>query len=182
MRGLVPGLVNPYPLATHLPAAYQGDAFTEQFLSVFDDVLAPVLTTLDTIDAYLTPAVTPPDFLPWLASWVGVELDQNWSEEQQRRLVSEAVSLLQWRGTRRGAIDLIRSYLAVADNQVDVDDTGGVAWSATPGGAIPGTTPPRVVVRVRTDDPEAIDPTRLERLVAATVPAHVAHEVEVVAT
>jgi len=182
MRGLVPGLVNPYPLVTRLPAAFQGDAFTEQFLSVFDDALAPLLTTMDTIDAYVDPALAPPDFLPWLASWVGIELDENWSEEQQRRLIAEGVGLLQWRGTHRGTVDLIRHFLGVAEDQVDIEDSGGAAWSATPDGPIPGSAPPRIVVRVHTDDPDAVDADRLERLVAATVPAHVGHEVEVTST
>jgi phage tail-like protein len=91
-----------------MPAPFQGDSFTERFLSAFDDIIAPVLTTLDTIDAYLDPWLTPPDFLPWLAGWVGAELDENWSEQQQRRLVATAVDLLQWRGTRRGTVELIR--------------------------------------------------------------------------
>lgn len=180
MRGLVPGLVNPYPLVIHLPAAYQGEAFTEQFLSAFDDALAPLLTTLDTIDAYLDPALTPPDFLGWLAGWMGIELDENWSESQQRRLIAEAVALLQWRGTRRGMVDLIRHYLGVAEDQVDVEESGGVAWSATPDGAIPGSSPPRVVVRVRLAEPDRIDLDRLEGLIAGTVPAHVGPKVEVV--
>lgn len=182
MRGLVPGLVNPYPLVIHLPAAYQGEAFTEQFLSVFDEALAPLLTTLDTIDAYLDPALTPPDFLAWLAGWIGIELDENWSEAQQRRLIAEAVGLLQWRGTRRGMVDLIRHYLGVEADQVDVEETGGVAWSATPDGAIPGSSPARVVVRVRLAEPEQLDMGRLESLISGTVPAHVLQEVEVVAT
>lgn len=179
MRGLVPGLVNPYPLVTHLPAAFQGEAFTEQFLSVFDDALAPLLTTLDTFVAYLDPALAPPDFLGWLAGWVGIELDENWSEAQQRRLVAGAVGLLQWRGTRRGTVDLIRHYLGVEKEAIEVEDSGGVAWSATPDGAIPGSTPPKVAVRVRVTDPGQVDTDRLEWLMSATVPAHVSYEVEV---
>lgn len=180
MRGLVADLTNPYPLVASLPAVYQGDAFTERLLSAFDDALAPLLLTLDNLEAYLDPATAPPDFLPWLAGWVGITMDDNWSIEQRRRLVAEGVALLAWRGTRRGVVDLIRSYLGVPEEQVEVTDTGGVAWSATPDGTPPGSETPAVVVRVRVDEPGDVDRDRLEHLMEQSVPAHVATSVEVV--
>lgn len=180
MRGTIPGLINPNPLITAMPALYQGESFLERFLSVFDDHLAPILTTLDTQDAYLDPMLAPPDFLPWLAGWVGLELDENWSEQQQRRLIAQAVAMLQWRGTSRGTVDLICNFVGVNPDQVDVEDSGGVAWSPTPGGTVPGTVPPTVKVTVRTPDHEDVDVGRLQRLVAENIPAHVAHDVEVV--
>lgn len=180
MRGMINGLANPYPLITSMPSAYQEDHFTDRFLSTFDDVLAPVLSTLDNIDAYLDPWLCPPDFLPWMASWVGVEIDENWSEEQQRRLVATAVDLLQWGGTRRGTIDLIRAFLGIEADRIEVEDSGGVAWSVTPGAALPGTAPPTVTVRVRSDAKGDVDERRLERLVRMSEPAHVATTVQVV--
>ena len=36
-----------------------------------DEVLAPVLSTLDNLPAYLDVATTPDDLLPWLAAWLG---------------------------------------------------------------------------------------------------------------
>lgn len=181
MRGMVPGLVNPYPLALSMPAPYQGDSFTERFLSVFDDIIAPVLATLDSIDAYLDPSLTPPDFLPWLASWVGAEVDENLSEDQQRRLVATAVDLLQWRGTRQGTIDLVNHFLGAAVERVEVEDSGGVTWSPTPGSSPPGSSPATLTVRVHVTDPDAVDADRLHRLVAASEPAHVVSRVEIVA-
>lgn len=178
MRGTIPGLVNPHPLVTALPSLYQGSSFTERFLSAFDDLLAPLFTTLGTVDAYLDPRLAPADFLPWLAGWVGIELDENWSEEQQRRLIAEGVSLLQWRGTRRGLVDLIGNYLGVEETAVVVEDSGGVAWSATPNGPLPGSGVPTVLVRVAGTDGE-VDLARLERVVESAVPAHVAPTVEV---
>lgn len=179
MRGTIPGLVNPDPLNLSLPALYQGESFGERFLSVFDDLLAPIQSTLENQSAYLDPYQTAPDFLPWLAGWVGLELDENWAEDQQRRLVAGAVALLQWRGTRRGMVDLICSYLGIGEDQVDVVESGGVSWSPTPNGPVPGEAVPHVKVTVRGLDPDQVDRKRLERLVADGVPAHVAHEVEV---
>lgn len=182
MRGRLPDLVNPHPLVTGLPALYQDDDLTRRFLAVLDDHLAPLLTTMDTVDAYLDPALTPPDFLAWLAGWVGVELDENWSLPQQRRLVAVAVQLLQWRGTRRGMVDLIRHFLDLDAEDIDVEDSGGVAWSASPGGDVPGSVPATLRVRVRAADGATVDVQRLRRLVAEATPAHVRHDVEVVTT
>jgi phage tail-like protein len=181
MRGLIPGLVSPHPLGLSLPALYQEDEFTQRFMAALDDVLAPVPMTIDNFSAYLDPLITPVDFLPWLAGWVGLELDENWSEEQQRRLVAEAAVLYQWRGTRRGLVELIHHYLGVEEAAIEVTDSGGAVWSVAPGTPPPGSAQPALVVRVRVADPGSIDRARLERLVATAKPAHVAHEVEVVA-
>jgi phage tail-like protein len=180
MRGLIPTLPNPYPLATSLPAAFQEDTFTDRFLSVFDDLVAPILLTLDTVDAYLDPWLCPADFLPWLASWLGLELDENWSERQQRRLLSTAVELLRWRGTHRGTVELISNFLGIDADRIEIDDSGGVAWSVTPGGAFPGSSPPSLTVRVRLTETDELDRRRLERLITSSAPAHVTTRVEVV--
>ncbi|MBW3578951.1 MAG: phage tail protein [Actinobacteria bacterium] len=182
MRGTVEGLINPHPLATALPAVYQGEGFTERFLSAFDDALAPVMSTLENLDAYLDPSLCPPDFLPWLAGWVGLELDENWTLAQQRRLVATTVELLQWRGTRRGLVELIQRFLGIGEDHIEVTDSGGVTWSVAPGSAPPVSTPPTLKVRVRVASPDEVDDRRLEHLVAASTPAHVTYEVEVVAS
>lgn len=182
MRGMVDGLVNPQPLVLHLPAVYHGEGLTPRLLAGLDDVLAPILSTIDNVDAHLDPRLTPPDFLPWLAGWVGFELNENWSESQQRSLVARMALLLRWRGTKRGMVDLIRLFLAIDPARIEIEDSGGVAWSATPNGTPPGGGPPTVTVRLRADgdgDDEDDVRDRLDRLVAAMVPAHVGHEVEV---
>lgn len=179
MRGLIPGLENPTPMRLAMPALFQEDGFTNRFVSAFDDALAPVLTTLDCIDAYLDPALTPPDFLPWLAAWVGIELDENWSEAQQRRLIGSAVALASWRGTRRGLVGLLSAYAGVPEDAIEVEDSGGVAHAQSANSPVPGSSTPTLVVRIRATD-DGIDVTRVERLVALAKPAHLPHDVEVV--
>lgn len=180
MRGTNASFTNPWPLAAQLPAPYQGDEFTEHFLSALDDGLAPILATLDSLDAYFDPALAPPDFLAWLATWVGIDLNENWSDAQQRRLLATAVDALQWQGTATGLALLLHRFLGVDPDDVIVEDTGGVAWSVTPQGSLPGAHPPAVQVRIAVPEDDELDVARLRRLVGATVPAHVAHEVEVV--
>ncbi len=52
----------------------------------------------------------PDEFLPWLAGWVALSLREDWDSEAKRRLISEAVSLYRWRGTRRGLRRMLEIY------------------------------------------------------------------------
>jgi hypothetical protein len=56
-----------------------------------------------------------------------------------------------------------------------------VSWSPGPQAPLPGTPEAFLLIRVRVDDPAKIDRAELERLVAAAKPAHVPHDLEVVA-
>lgn len=175
MRGLVPQLETAHPLAPALPALYQEDPLVSQFLSAFDATLAPILCSLDNMDAYFDPLLAPEDFLSWLGSWVGLVLDENWPVERQRALVSDAAGLFRWRGTVKG----LAAHLALYVGSVpEVEETGGVTWSARPGEPIAGgETRIRIVVRV--PDPSKVDLARLHAIIVAAKPAHVPHEVRV---
>jgi len=91
MRAAVPGLPTAVPLSAMLPGIFQEDPFTVRFVSGFDDVLAPILSTLDCLPAYFDPSLAPEDFLGWLAGWVGLSLDENWPLERRRDLVARNV-------------------------------------------------------------------------------------------
>lgn len=181
-RGAIPDLHHPHSLVDNLPAAYKADEFTRRFVASFDDVLAPVLATVDHVDCYLDPRLAPPDFLPWLAGWVGIDLDHNWSDAQQRRLIATGVRRHAWRGTTHGLVDLVTQYLGLPDADVDVEESGAAAWAATPNAALPGSFPPTVTVTVRSARPDDVDMVRLRDLVTSAVPAHVRLDVRVVAT
>jgi phage tail-like protein len=177
MRAAVPGLVSPHPLGARVPAVYVDDDFTQRFLSAFDTALAPVIATLDCLDAYLDPTTTPADFLDWLAGWLALELAEEWPESRRRELVREAVALHRWRGTARGLADHVR---LVTGGEVEVADSGGCRWSAEPGGEPPGDAGLAAVrVTVRVADPAAVDQRRLAGAISAAVPAHVTVTVEV---
>ena len=171
MRGTVPGLENPHPLSLQLPGVYQEDELAQRFLSGLDEVLAPVLTTLDCIDAYLDPRLAPPDFLPWLAGWMGLDLDETWSVSQQRQAVAAAAE----RHERRGTAAALKEVLELATGQeVSLEESGGCTWSPTPGGELPGAEQPHLTVRVRGN----VSERRIASLVAEHVPANVAWTIE----
>jgi phage tail-like protein len=181
MRGTVIGLASPYPLVTLLPAVYQEeDPFIGRFTAGLDDVLAPVIATLDNLEAYVDPMLAPEDFLGWLAGWVGVTVNENAPVALHRATVARAAELHRLRGTIAG----LKSTLELlTGGDVEVSDSGGVAVSDRPGTPAPGDARAwvRVAVRVPAGTDWSPDALRaaVEAAVVAAKPAHVEHVVEV---
>jgi len=176
-RQHVPGMATPAPMGPTLPGLYQDDDFTQRFMSAFDEVLAPVMSTIDNFHAYLDPALTPDDFLDWLAGWVGVLLDETWPVERRRAFIAIATQLYRTRGTVAGLEAQVRLFTA---GEVQIVDSGGSAWSPTADAEAPGSADYSVTVKVKPPAKGKIDQARLNALVAAAKPAHVKHAVEVV--
>lgn len=177
MRGTIEGLATPTPLGPMLPAVYQEDDFSMRFVGGFDDVLAPIIGTLDCLIDYFDPALTPTDFLDWLGSWVGMELDESWATERRRAAVATAVEMYRMRGTISG----LRANLEVlSGGTVEITDSGGVAWSTKPMGELPGQASPRLAVRVGLAETSDRVEKAIDAIVATAKPAHVVHRVEVV--
>lgn len=177
MRGHLDRLETSHPLGPALPALYQEDDFAQRFLTGLDEVMAPVYSTLDNFDAYLDPHLAPDDFLSWLAGWVGVALDESWDVERRRAIVARAVELYHMRGTAAGLAGQVEIQTG---GRVSIVENGATGWSVDPGGELPGTPDPLVVVRVTVPDPRAVDAQRLDAVVAAAKPAHVLHRIEIV--
>jgi phage tail-like protein len=93
----------------YLPAIYHDDPFLGQLLLPFEKVLTGIEDLLSTIDRYFAPALTDREFLPWLATWVALVLDEEWDEAKRRRLIGEAVGLYRKRGTVQG----LKRYLEI---------------------------------------------------------------------
>jgi phage tail-like protein len=181
-------LINPHPLAETLPGVYRDawiderrrtarEPFGPRFISALDTVLAPVLATLDNLDAYLDAGTTPEDFLAWLGEWVAASVDAGWPEDRRRAFVGQAAELYRRRGTAAGLRDHVQIHTG---GMVEIVENGASSWSAKPDGKLPGSPEPVVVVRVTVDDPDSIDRTKLEAMVHASKPAHVVHRVEVI--
>lgn len=177
MRGTVPGLATPYPLRDMLPAVLREDGFLERWTAGLDDVLAPIVSTLDCLTAYIDPTTAPTDFLAWLAGWFGVVLDESLPIERRRASVAGAVRLYRARGTLAGLTAVLE---LVSGGRVEITDSGGVAAARAPDSALPGDDVPMLVVRVALPpDAEPVGERTLQELIAADKPAHVAHRLEV---
>lgn len=178
MRGAVVNLRTPHPLGRALPALYHEDDLIQRFLAAFDEVLAADFCAVDNFAAYLDPRLAPPDFLLWLATWVGIRLDDRATLAQRRALVAEAVELYRWRGTLRG---LSKAVALATGIEPEVEESGAAIWSPVPTAGDGGSAAPAVKVVLRVRDPATVDRGQVDVIVAATKPAHVAHQVEVVA-
>jgi phage tail-like protein len=102
----------------YLPQIYQvsndeSNAFTQNFLWIFQQIHDSVRSRLEGIDRLFRPADAPPAFLPWLASWIALQLEDDWPEERKRRWLRFAPTLYNIRGTRRALEQLLEIYLDV---------------------------------------------------------------------
>ncbi|MEV6681587.1 phage tail protein [Streptomyces erythrochromogenes] len=181
MRGTVAGLASPYPIGGMLPAVFQEDEFVQRFTAGLDDVVAPVVSTLDCLEHYLDPALAPEDFLPWLAGWLDMDLGTSGDLVRRRRLLAAAGDLYRRRGTLGG----LRDHLwLLFGGQVEVADGTRITvrTTASPqGGAEDPQERPSRTLRVRIAPEEPVDHAVVDRFVAAAKPAHLPHVVEVIA-
>jgi phage tail-like protein len=169
-------LPSPYPLIDHLPAVFGEDRFAVRWTAALDDVLAPLINTIDCVHAYIDPLLAPEEFVRWLSSWFGVLLDESWPMSAQRAVVAEAVDLFRMRGTMAG----LRRHLAVViDGEVEITESGGTSSSIRPRPDPPGDVEHWVRVVVRPRDPAAISEAAVAAVIRAAKPVHVTHALEV---
>ena len=101
----------------NLPEIYESDHFTSRFLMLFESFWKPISQQIDQVDNYFDPDLTPPEFIPWLASWIGLPLDKTLPLDRMRALIKQAIMLFQCRGTYQA----LRTYLEIyTDGQVNI--------------------------------------------------------------
>jgi phage tail-like protein len=162
-------------LRSHLPAMYSDDDFAMRLVSSFENVLDPLVATLDNLAEHFDTAYAPRDVLELLSDWLALERDEQRSGEERRRLLQRAPELMRLRGTRAG-IELALE-LAFPDVPLRVDDGGGVRWSLDPDA---DWADARASFVVYCDTP--LPPERLAavaRLIDQAKPAHVAYRLRV---
>ncbi len=163
----------------YLPGPYQGDAFLGRFLMIFESVLAPIEQTIDGVANYFDPRLTPVEFLPWLASWLGMELDENLPVGKRRELLAESADLMRHQGTRFALREHLRLYAGRAPLIVEnfsglrLGQDGVMGVNSRIGTLEPHT----LAVTVIAD--ENLDEQALRRVVETEKPPHVAYTLEV---
>ena len=85
-----------------LPAIYHDDDFGMRFVGALETLLDPIVGILDNLPAHFD-ADSRRRTSDLLAAWLGVELDESWSEDRQRELVQRQAELARRRGTRRAS-------------------------------------------------------------------------------
>jgi phage tail-like protein len=168
-----PGLPTNYSnYLKYLPAIYSADDFMGRFLMIFESILSPIDRTVGNLHYYFDAQMTPPELLPWLASWLGLVLDERWPEVQRRALILAAVELYQWRGTRRGLSEFLRLYTGLTP---EIIEHGVGRRGATEADVF------RFTVRLRVADPAVVDRAVVEAVIEAEKPAHTGYTLEIVA-
>ena len=176
MRGLIEEMPSRHALGAALPGLYQEDDLAQRLTAALDVVLAPIVSVLDNLDAYVDTGLAPDDFLEWLARWVDVDLDPGWPAAQRRAVVAQAVHLHR----RRGTVDGLKEEVALLTGiEPEIVEDGGVDWSQSPDPVVRGEAGDRFTVRLHVTDPASVDVRGVDGLVAAVKPAHLAHTVEV---
>lgn len=86
----------------YLPTLFHGSNLINDLLLTCEAGWQPIEEIADALHYYTDPRIAPERLLPWIASWFDITLDQNWTIEQQRKVIAGSIELLPWRGTRRG--------------------------------------------------------------------------------
>jgi len=106
-----------HTLMRRLPRLYSADAtqesFLHRYLALFDGQLFDVDQRSLLRDLLVDPASTPEEALDWLASFLGLVLDDRWPEGARRQLISEAATLFRRRGTVGALSRYLELYLGV---------------------------------------------------------------------
>lgn len=160
----------------YLPGIYQDIASDlATLLQPFEAQLAAFDALLEVVDAYVAPGLTPAaDFLPWLAGWVALTLDEEWEESTRRRLIGQAVELYRWRGTAHGLRRYLQLYTGLPLAQIEIREgrwPAGmqIGLASRIGGSVGGALPAAIRKVVRRMPPQYHDFYVLE---AAAPPDH----------
>ena len=165
-------------LRSQLPAVFLAgpDPLAPPLLMALEEVLDPIVATLEALPAYLDPELAPPAGLALLGAWLGVDAEEDWSEPRRRATVRRAARLAAWRGTRGGLEEALA--IAFPSLPLRVDDSGAVRWREEER----GTPLEEPVVTVHCDTPlDEPDQRALVRCINENVPAGVRAHLRVLA-
>jgi phage tail-like protein len=102
-------------LTKYLPAVYKDNAasasFLDRYLANTEGTFTALEGRIQQVQELFDGRTAPSDYLPWLASWIGVSFDLTWTVAQQRFFLENAPRFFQTRGTPDGMVRMIRMAL-----------------------------------------------------------------------
>lgn len=103
---------------SYLPAVYQEDPasrdFLERYLSLFGTLFSGIEEEIEDLSRYIDPERATGEHLRWLATWVGLEIDDYWTDDQVQAFIQAAPELYRYRGTRQGLMKTIEIYTGIS--------------------------------------------------------------------
>jgi phage tail-like protein len=104
-------------LLQYLPAIYREDPVSQQFLArwltLFESGFDTEHELVESLAALFDPGAADPRFLPWLASWLALDLPETWPVPRQRQAIAGAFPSYASRGTAAGLIEALRTELGL---------------------------------------------------------------------
>lgn len=158
-------------LRASVPALYREGDFGQRFLGALETLLDPIVAQLDALPAHFDADLAPRDVLELVAAWLGLELDESWTQGRQGELVRSAPELARRRGTSEGLELALR--MTFPKLPLHVEDKGGVTWSAEGSWSETGETA-GFVVRCDVPVPDE-EQAAIAELVEEAKPAHVSY-------
>jgi phage tail-like protein len=102
---------------SYLPEIYREDSgcadFLLRFLSLFESFFDEPETVLAALPRLFDPASAPAEILPWLATWLALDLPGDLTEKQRRIAIAKAFERYALRGTARGLQQAIEDSTGV---------------------------------------------------------------------
>lgn len=131
-----------HDLLRRIPKVFSRDPvaadFLRRYLAIFDGVLGEAEAKAVLRRALLDPWSAPDAMLPWLASFLGLVLDERWPEPKRRQLIEEAIALFRSRGTVAGLERFIQIYTGGRVTIVEKFRLRAATSSLLGGGALGG--------------------------------------------
>lgn len=176
-----------------LPDIYREVDFVGRMLKIFEECLEPDVNILNSLWAYLDPMLASEEMLPFLAHWVGWEIEPILGIDRQRYLIKQAMQLYRWRGTRKGLRFYIHlftglpldEHLPEAEKHIsffEVKGRGFVLGEANLGlnASTGGGRPFHFVVRIRNNLQNSLDIPLIHRIIEREKPVFCTYDLEVV--
>lgn len=174
-----------------LPALYREVDFIGRFLKIFEQGFEPIVQSLDLMWAHLDPLTAPEALLPFLAQWVGWNIEPGIEVDRQRRLIRQAVELYRWRGTRRGLRLYLHWYTGLPlddhisnefDKHISITEPFGGAFvigetTLAETAVLGGGQPYHFCVRLRAD--RSLDEALIRRIIEQEKPAFCTYDLEI---
>ena len=102
-------------LEQYLPAIYREDPthgdFLDRFLANPEGLFTALEDRVASTEQLLDARTAPPEYLEWLAGWMGALMDPEFDEERQRLFLDHAHLLFRYRGTRAALLAWLRLAL-----------------------------------------------------------------------
>jgi phage tail-like protein len=165
-------------LLQYLPGLFsegEESSFLARYLLIFETIFESVDLTISHLAAYFASDTAPEEFLSWLASWVGLVIDDGWPVERRRAVLANAMELHCWRGTIRGLTDHLMLYTGIKPEIIEGGSGFKLGRRSRLGHQLmlgSGDRSNHFSVIFRVDDVSVFDRNRVSSVIEAQRPAH----------